>query len=122
MITLMVNLVGLLLMAGIVWWFWLYHRAPAALAEGGAIQITVEHGVYVPDRVRIPVNKPTTLRFLRKDPSSCAAMVVFDGLGLSAALPVGEVTEVVVAPSKAGEYRFSCQMQMYRGTLDVFDS
>ncbi len=121
MITFMVNLAGLLLMAAIVWWFWLYHRAPAVFAGEGGIQITVENGVYAPDRIRIPVNQPTTLRFLRKDPSSCAAMVVFDGLDLSTELPVGEVKEVVVAPTKAGEYRFGCQMQMYRGTLDVIE-
>ncbi|OMH31774.1 cupredoxin domain-containing protein [Motiliproteus sp. MSK22-1] len=119
MTALMVNLSGLMLMAGIVWWFWLYRPAPAVQPDTGAVQIIVENGVYTPDRISIPANQPTTLRFLRKDRSSCAATVIFDNLDISAELPFDEFKEIIITPTTPGHYTFGCQMRMYRGTLDV---
>lgn len=119
--TLLVNLAGLLLMAAIVWWFWLYRRAPVAQSASGVIEVRVADGVYSPDCIRVPVNQPTRLRFLRQDPSSCAATVIFEGLDTSAELPLGEVKEITITPTTPGQYSFSCPMQMYRGTLEVQD-
>lgn len=122
MTTLIVNAAGLLLMAAIVWWFWLYRPAAVAQPDAGTVLITVENGVYSPDRISVPASQPTTLRFLRKDRSACAATVIFNDLDISAELPLGEITEVVIAPSAPGNYSFSCQMQMYRGSLEVKQS
>ncbi len=119
MTTLLVNLSGLLLMAAIVWWFWLYRPGLAAQPEAGAVQITVANGVYSPDRIQVPANQPTRLRFLRQDPSACAATVIFDELDISVELPLGEAKEIVITPAAPGQYSFSCPMQMYRGTLEV---
>jgi len=119
MTTLMVNLAGVLLMAAIAWWFWLYRAAPSAQPHAGAIEILVDNGVYSPDRIRVPADQSTTLRFLRKDRSACAQTVTFADLDISAELPLDAVTEVVIPPTTPGDYGFSCQMQMYRGTLEV---
>jgi plastocyanin domain-containing protein len=119
MTALLINLAGGLLMLAIVWWFWLYRPSQAAHPESGTIQIKVENGVYSPDRISVPANQPTKLRFLRKDPSACAATVIFDELDISADLPLGEIKEVVVTPTTPGTFSFSCQMQMYRGSLEV---
>lgn len=122
MIALLINLSGVLLMLAIVWWFWLYRPARAARPESGAIQIKVENGVYSPDRISVPINQPTRLRFLRKDPSACAATVIFDELDISADLPLEEVKELIITPTQSGTFNFSCQMQMYRGLLEVQDT
>jgi plastocyanin domain-containing protein len=119
MTALLVNISGLLLMAAIIWWFWLYRPGLAAQPDAGVIEVTVENGVYTPDHISVPVNQPTTLRFLRKDASACAATVIFDGLDISAELPLEEVKEVIITPATPGNYSFSCSMQMYRGTLEV---
>ncbi len=119
MTTLLVNFCGLLLMAAIVWWFWLYRPTLAVQPDAGAIQIRVENGVYTPDHIRVLANQPTTLRFFRKDRSASAATVIFDELDISAELPLGEIKEIVIAPATAGHYRFSCPMKLYRGTLEV---
>lgn len=122
MITLLVNVSGVLLMAAIVWWFWLYRPGLAVQPDAvGTVQITVENGVYSPDRISVPVNHPTTLRFMRKDSSACSATVIFEELGISAELPLGEAKEVVITPVTPGHYSFSCPMQMYRGSLEVKD-
>lgn len=116
--TLIVNLAGLALIGLIVWWFWL-SRPKTQRAAGGVIDILVEGGVYTPARIEVTAGKPVILRFLRKDPSPCAEKVLFDELGLAADLPVGQPVELTLTPTEAGEYAFTCQMQMYRGTLVV---
>lgn len=115
---LLVNLAGLALIALIVWWFWLYRPAEAALADE-AVEITVENGVYQPARLRVAPQTAVTLRFLRKDESPCAETVIFPDLDISTSLPVGKPTTVQLPPLEPGEYAFHCQMQMYRGVVKV---
>jgi len=113
----LVNLAGAVVIGLIAWWFWI--AKPKSHKESGVqpIEILVSDGVYTPARIEVPVGRPIVLRFLRKDPSPCAEKVLFDDLGLSADLSVGEKTDIVVVPPAAGEYEFTCQMKMYRGTL-----
>lgn len=115
---LLINLSGILLIALIVWWFWLYKPA-AATATGNSVQVLVENGVYTPARLQLPANTPVTLQFLRKDKSPCAAMVQFPDLGISEELTVDRTVKVELPAMAKGEYPFTCQMQMYRGTVVV---
>jgi len=115
---LFVNLLGLLLIGLIVWWFWLYKPA-ATSSKDDAVTIVVDNGVYTPARIKIPAHKPFAMNFERKDASPCAAMVVFADLEISADLAVDKVTKVDLPPLEAGEYPFTCQMQMYKGMLVV---
>ena len=112
-----INIAGLLLIAVIVYWFWL--SKPRAQISSGrdAIEIVVEKGVYTPSRLMVKVGTPVTLRFLRRDPSPCAEQVIFHDLGISETLAVGQPKEITIILDRAGEYRFTCQMQMYVGTL-----
>ena len=116
MTTALVNVAGLVCIGLIVWWFWL-SKPKTQRATRGVIDVTVEGGVYAPARIEVAAGQPVTLRFLRKDPSPCAEKVLFDDLGVSADLPIGQPVEVTITPTAAGEYAFTCQMQMYRGTL-----
>ena len=118
MTTALVNVAGLVLIGLIVWWFWL-SKPKAQHAASGVIDVIVDGGVYTPARIEVAAGQPVTLRFLRKDPSPCAEKVLFDDLGVSADLPIGQPVELTITPGKAGEYAFTCQMQMYRGTLAV---
>jgi len=114
----LVNLAGLVLIGLIVWWFWL-SKPKAQRAASGVIDVIVEGGVYTPARIEVSAGQPVTLRFLRKDPSPCAEKVLFDDLGIAADLPVDQPVELTITPKQPGEYAFTCQMQMYRGTLVV---
>ncbi|MEJ2763555.1 cupredoxin domain-containing protein [Photobacterium sp. MCCC 1A19761] len=113
-----INLLGLLLIGFIVWWFWLY-QPQEVTADEGVITIIVENGTYQPSRIRLQAGEPATLRFLRKDASPCAAMVVFADFDISEELPINQAKDVYIPPKEPGEYHFTCQMQMYRGTLVV---
>lgn len=112
-----VNFAGLVIIGLIVWWFWLSRPRATRAAGSGPIEIVVDNGVYMPARIEVPAGRPVTLRFVRRDPSPCAEKVLFDDLGVAADLAVGKPTEVTVTPGKPGEYEFTCQMRMYRGTL-----
>jgi len=111
-----VNLAAVLLIGLIIWWFWIA-KPKVSRAQSEVVDILVDNGVYTPSRIEVPVGRATTLRFLRKDASPCAEKVLFDALGISADLPVNETRDVVVAPEQPGEYEFTCQMRMYRGSL-----
>ncbi|ABC33362.1 uncharacterized protein conserved in bacteria [Hahella chejuensis KCTC 2396] len=117
--TILVNLLGLGAMAFVIYWFWLWRPQNAARSAGGAIEITVSDGVYSPSHIEIPAGESATLRFLRKDPSPCAAMVIFDGLNISEELPVGQAKDIRIQAQEKGVYKFNCQMNMYQGSLKV---
>jgi len=113
-----VNIAGLLLIAGIVWWFWLY-KPPEFTVGNGVIEVLVENGTYEPAHIRVPAQQPVILKFKRLDASPCAETVVFPELEISEDLPLNELKEVVLPAMNSGTYAFTCQMQMYRGELIV---
>ncbi|MBR9883605.1 MAG: cupredoxin domain-containing protein [Oceanospirillales bacterium] len=113
-----INLLGVLLIALIVWWFWLYKGNTTQL-DSGKVTIRVMDGVYDPANIRIPSGQPVRITFIRKDPSPCASVVVFSDFDISEELPLNRSKEVVLQPMKPGHYPFTCQMQMYRGELIV---
>lgn len=121
MLNLSINFAGLLLIAAIVWWFWLGPRAKKSpVVQGGeTLEILVKDGVYQPARIQLPAGKGATLRFRREDAGPCAEYVLFPDLEVSAQLAVNRETVVEIPPGEPGEYPFTCQMQMYRGVLQL---
>lgn len=117
--TIFINLVGILLIAFIIRWFWIPKKSAGIHAEKGIIEITVDNGIYTPAHIQLKAGKPITLRFLRKDSSPCAAMVIFDELDISEELPINTPKDIVVTPEQAGKIHFACQMKMYRGDLTI---
>lgn len=115
---LIVNIIGLCLIALIIWWFWIY-KPPSLKVSSNTVEITVENGVYDPSNIEIKLGQAVKLSFLRKDPSPCAEKVVFEKLGLSLDLPVNKTAEIRIKPEKSGDYVFNCQMKMYVGHLKV---
>ncbi|MEW6569120.1 MAG: cupredoxin domain-containing protein [Chloroflexota bacterium] len=119
--TVLVNLVGLGLIAWIVWYFWLYRREGTAAAEvAGAqeVQIRVKGG-YDPDVITVKRGKPVRLHFTRQESALCGEMVIFDKVGQSAKLPEGQTVTIEFTPQERGEIPFQCQMGMLRGKLIV---
>ena len=116
-----VNLVGLGLIAWIVWYFWLYRKEGVAVAEVGGFQqvnITVKGG-YDPDVIVVKKDKPVRLNFNRQESALCSEMVLFDKINKSATLPEGQTVTIEFTPQEAGEIPFQCQMGMLRGKVVV---
>ncbi len=120
--TLIINIIGALFIIAIVVWFWLWKPRATQHANGSAIDIIVANGIYKPDVIELKRGATATLNFRRDDPSPCAEQVIFHGLDISETLPIGKIKSIQLTPAKSGDYRFTCQMQMYQGTLKVVDA
>ena len=118
-----INLLGIVLIILIVWWFWLYSgknkQKTGADKDNGEINIIVQDGVYQPSTIALSANTSTILKFIRKDPSPCAETVIFPDLEISEELPLNKAFEISLPKMKKGKYVFHCQMQMYKGYLIV---
>jgi len=114
-----INLLGLLLIGLVVWWFWLYKPVRAADASVEVVTVVVNNGIYQPSRIKVTAGKKITLQFLRKDGSPCAATVLFPEFEISEELPLDANKAVELPPMPSGEYLFHCPMKMYTGTLIV---
>jgi len=117
-----VDVVGLALIAFIVWFFWLVKvkGVKAALTSSGyQEQMVLVKGGYTPDVIVVERGKPVRLNFVRQESASCTEMVLLPAFEKSARLPEGETVPVEFLPRDPGEYEFACQMGMIRGKLVV---
>jgi len=114
----LVNIASLLLMMGIVWWFWMSN--PKAREHQGTemIDVIVESGTYDPAVIKSAPGI-LKLRFIRKDAAPCAERVIFDKLDISSELPLNKPHLIELPLQKPGEYEFTCQMGMYRGKIII---
>lgn len=115
---LLINLAGFILIALIVWWFWLFKSKETGLDDMGLV-IAVENGIYSPARIKVAAGKPIEIKFLRRDPSPCAETLLIPGLEVSETLPLDKEKVIHLPALEAGDYAFHCQMQMYRGQIIV---
>lgn len=111
-----VTVVGIGLI-GFIYWFFLMKKDRAVVA-GDFVDITVEGG-YSPNTIVIARGKKTTLRFTRKDPSSCLEEVVIPEFKIRKFLPLNQTVSIELTPEKSGEYEFVCGMNMFHGKLIV---
>src|SRR5258706_15006041 len=114
-------LVALFSIGGMVftYWFFLMKKEEEILVvENNSVDITVEGG-YSPNVISIPKGKPTTLNFLRKDPSSCLEEVVLGDFRIRKYLPLNQKTSITITPQKSGEFDYTCGMNMFHGKIVV---
>ena len=115
---LVVNIIGIVVIAFIIWWFWIKKPKPVKVSSN-EVEILVDNGVYTPSNIELKLGQSVKLKFVRKDPSPCAEKVIFDELGVSLDLPVNQAVDITIKPEKSGDYVFNCQMKMYIGHLRV---
>jgi len=113
------NSIGILIIAFIVWWFWLAKPKTKTAVQNEVIEVIVENGVYTPSVIQAAKGRPLTLRFMRRDPSPCAEKVIFSHLNINADLPINEPKDIRLTVDTPDSYEFTCQMGMYRGKLLV---
>lgn len=94
--------------------------APQALSVGQQnnqpIEIVV-NPTYVPEVVQVPANTPFDLVFDKRSDSTCTEEVIFEGLGVTKHLPMGEKTVIHFDRVAPGEYPFHCGMNMVFGKM-----
>lgn len=99
------------------YWFFLMKKEDV-VAVTDSVDITVEGG-YTPNAISIPKGKTTKISFLRRDPSSCLEEVVLGDFKIRKFLPLNKKVTIEITPQKLGEYKFSCGMNMFHGTIIV---
>ncbi len=112
---------GVALIALILWYFFgERERIAASVDETGVqeIMITVKGG-YSPDVIVVKEKVPVRLDFYRDETASCSEEVIFGDFGIARHLPAFKTTPIEFTPDKAGEFTFTCGMNMIRGKLIV---
>jgi plastocyanin domain-containing protein len=117
-----VTVLGLALIAFIVWFFWMKRAkgTRAALTSGGYQEAMIlVKGGYTPDVIVVEHGRPVRLNFRREETAACSEMVLLPDFNKSTRLPTGETVPVEFLPDRPGEYEYACQMGMLRGKLIV---
>jgi len=115
---------GVAAMAFVLWYFFgKRKRVSASVNEKGVqeINITVKGG-YSPDVIVVNKGMPVRLNFYRDETSSCSEQVIFGDFRIARNLPAFKTTKIEFTPDKAGEFTFTCGMNMLRGKLIVMSS
>ncbi|MDQ3649200.1 MAG: cupredoxin domain-containing protein [Acidobacteriota bacterium] len=116
-----VVVVGVLAIAFVLWYFFGEREAAAASVTDGGVQqikVTVKGG-YSPDVIVVKEGQPVRLDFFRDETASCSEQVIFGDFGIARDLPAFKTTPIEFTPDKAGEFTFTCGMNMMRGKLIV---
>lgn len=100
---------------------------PVALVAGcgsGAtvskrVSVAVTQQGFVPMEIPAKVGQAITLVVTRTTDLTCAKQIEFAGLGVRKDLPLNQAVELTVTPTKAGDLRFACGMDMVGGKLVV---
>lgn len=115
-------LVGAMAMIAVVIWYFFGQRERVAAEVTGSgvqeIKITVKGG-YSPDVILVKRGIPVKLDFYRDETASCSDQVIFGDFGIARDLPPHKTTAIEFTPEKAGEFTFTCGMNMLRGKLIV---
>lgn len=117
-----VTVIGVTLVAFIVWFFWLKQSKGVRAAEtSGGYQeaMILVKGGYTPDTIIVQHGRPVRLNFRREEAALCSEKVIFADFKKSADLPTGETVPVELMPNEPGEFTFACAMGMLRGRLIV---
>jgi plastocyanin domain-containing protein len=102
----------------------------AALALAGAacrrgpspdepVRITVTKRGFEPWKVQAKAGVPLTLVVTRTTDETCATELVLPEAGVNAKLPLNEPVTIRFTPSRTGELRYACAMNMFQGVIDV---
>jgi plastocyanin domain-containing protein len=114
---LLVNVVTIALVLFTIFFFFGKKRGKAVEAKN-EITVLVDGG-YKPDVIKIKKGSPFTIKFDRRDESSCLEEVSIPDFGKNLHLKLGETTSVSINPNKPGEYGFHCGMNMFHGKIVV---
>jgi plastocyanin domain-containing protein len=112
---------GIAAIAFVLWYFFGTRQAVAATVGQGGVQeikVTVKGG-YSPELIVVKQGRPVRLDFYRDETASCSDRVIFGDFGIARDLPAYKTTPIEFTPDRAGEFTFTCGMNMMRGKLVV---
>jgi P-type Cu+ transporter len=118
---------GVAVLAFLYAFFFGKRRAAAAsavsVAGSGAVQeaTIVVSGGYSPDVIEAKRGVPLRLIFDRRESSPCSDEIVLPDFRVRRSLPAHAKTTIEIFPENAGEFPFSCGMNMLHGKIRVVE-
>ena len=88
-------------------------------ARSQSAKVVIGNYGYDPASIRLKRGVPAKVTFLRVSESTCATEVLFADYGIRRELPLNQAVTVSFTPRKAGEFAFTCGMNMHRGKLII---
>jgi plastocyanin domain-containing protein len=83
------------------------------------VDIKVSGGEYSPASFTVQKGKPVRLNFTRDEKPTCGDTLVIPAFNIKKDIPLNQVVSVDITPQQAGELKFTCGMDMLRGTIVV---
>lgn len=83
------------------------------------IEMAVTSEGFVPAKIKAKAGQPVRLVVTRKTERTCATEIAVKEYGIKTALPLNKAVDVTFTPTKAGEVRYACGMDMIAGVLLV---
>jgi len=84
---------------------------------GQAIAVAVTDKGFEPSQTKVKVGQPVTLTLTRSEQRTCATEIIIEEYGINQALPLNTPVKVTFTPTKAGQIRYACAMNMIGGEL-----
>lgn len=81
------------------------------------VEIHVDASGYHPGEATAPPGEPVQLVFTRTTDEGCGQQLVFPDLQIRRDLPLNEPVAVDITMPASGSVRFTCGMDMYRGSI-----
>jgi RND family efflux transporter MFP subunit len=84
-----------------------------------SVTVTLSDLGYQPESFSLRRGVPARVTFVRKVDASCGTEIVLEEYGIKRELPLNQPVVVEFTPSKTGEFKFACGMDMLRGKVLV---
>jgi membrane fusion protein, heavy metal efflux system len=87
--------------------------------QAQSVTVTLNEKGYEPQSFKLKQDVPARVTFVRKVEGTCGTEVVLEEYKIKRELPLNQPVVVEFTPTKTGEFKFTCGMDMLRGKLIV---
>ena len=86
---------------------------------GRRVEVSITKKGFEPDKITAKKGKPLRLVVTRRTDQTCAKEIVIADAGLRKELPLDQPVTIDFTPTKNGELRYACGMDMISGVIVV---
>ena len=94
-------------------------QAKPPAAGGATVAMKVTAAGFEPDKVTAKQGQPLTLVITRTTEKTCATEIVVKDYGINTPLPLNKPVSVTFTPTRSGQVKFACAMDMIGGVVVV---
>lgn len=88
-------------------------------AQEQVVSIEVTSAGFVPAQIKTKATQPIKLVVTRTTDRTCIKEIVIKDFGIDKPLPLNQPVEITLTPSKPGQVRYACGMNMVAGIITV---